>query len=142
MIAEVLLEKEAKRILNNESINPVVLTYVHILINECLTASKYKQAINLHHAACDVAEAYKLFELKSELVILRKKITITKFVERQQWQLAIQVVTTRSSESFLFNLLKEVRTYIRIRYFREHESMHLYLLPFLFFLFLFFILFF
>lgn len=114
MIAEVLLEKEAKRIQNKELINHVVLTYVHTLINECLTASKEKQAINLHNAACDVAEAYKLSALKSELIILRKKITITKFVEKHQWQLAIQVVKTRSSESFLFNSLKEVRTYVHL----------------------------
>ena len=104
--AQVLVDREAKRLQYKDPMNPSVLSYANKLINECLHASKEKQSLNLHNAACSVAESYKFSDLKNELVSLRKKMTITKFVEKNQWQLAIQVVTTKASESFLFNLLK------------------------------------
>ena len=106
--AQVLVDKEKQRRVNQEPINPIAVSYVNKLINECLHASKEKQSLNLHNAACLVADSYKFSDLKNELVSVRKKMTITKFVEKNQWQLAIQVVTTKSSESFLYNLLKKV----------------------------------
>lgn len=108
LIAHVLVDRETKRLQYKEPVNPLVLSYANILINKCLHASKEKQSLSLHSAACLVADSYRFSDLKKELVSERKKMTITRFVEKNQWQLAVQVVT-KSTESFLFNLLKEVR---------------------------------
>lgn len=108
LIAQELVDREIKRLQYKESVNPLVLSYANILISECLDASKEKQSVSLHSAACLVAHSYGFSDLKNELVSVRKKMLLTTFVEKNKWQLAVQVVT-KSTESFLFNLLKEVR---------------------------------
>ena len=108
LIAQILVDRETKRLQYKESVNPLVLSYANILIDKCLDASNEKQSSSLHSAACLVADSYRFSDLKNELVSVRKKKLMTTFVEKNQWQLAVQVVT-KSTESFLFNLLKEVR---------------------------------
>jgi hypothetical protein len=125
LIGQVLVDRETKRLQYKEPVNPLVLSYANILINECLNASKEKQSTSLHDAACLVADSYKFSNLKNELLLLRKKMMITKFVEKNQWQLAVQVVT-KSTESFLFNLLKKVRActvYLYISYMRVSSTL-------------------
>jgi hypothetical protein len=127
LIAQELVDRETKRLQYKQSVNPLVLSYANMLINECLNASKEKQSLSLHNAACLVADSYRFSDLKNELVSVRKKMMITRFVEKNQWQLAVQVVT-KSTESFLFNLLKKVRAcvlvylddcYVRVSYQRN-----------------------
>ena len=84
------------------------------LVGDCLYHSSQPIDAYLIAIALDVSQAYSFKSHREEASAIRKRATITRFLVKNRWQLALQVCNTKASQAFLYLELQKVCTSVRL----------------------------
>ena len=108
LCADVLINRIHYKRALGQGPSPCEVQLALSLVEECLYIKSQPIDALLISIALEVSTAYYFKSHREEASAQRKKATITRFLVKNHWQLALQVCNTKASQAFLFLELQKV----------------------------------